>query len=71
MALRWLLQKECVTSVIIGCKTVAQLEDNMAAGDGWALSDTEMEQLNTASPNHIPYPNVMINRINKRFDSFM
>lgn len=42
VAIRWLLQKEAVSSVIIGCKTIEQLEDNVAAGAGWQLSNEQV-----------------------------
>ncbi|KAI8782983.1 1-deoxyxylulose-5-phosphate synthase YajO isoform X2, partial [Biomphalaria glabrata] len=41
VALRWLLQKEVVSSVIIGARTLEQLEDNLGAGSGWTLSQEE------------------------------
>ncbi|XP_074658078.1 1-deoxyxylulose-5-phosphate synthase YajO-like isoform X2 [Tubulanus polymorphus] len=49
VSLRWLLQKPSVTSVIIGVRTLAQLEDNMGASAGWCLTDEEMETLDKAS----------------------
>jgi aryl-alcohol dehydrogenase-like predicted oxidoreductase len=42
VALRWLLQKDVVSSVIIGAKTLTQLDDNMAATSGWSLSSEEV-----------------------------
>ena len=42
IALRWLLQKDVVTSVIIGARTLAQLDDNMSAANGWALTKEEV-----------------------------
>jgi len=44
VALRWLLQKEFIPSVIIGAKTIQQLEDNMVAGTGWKLTDEQVGQ---------------------------
>ena len=41
VALRWLLQRPPVTSVITGTRTVHQLEDNMGAV-GWRLSEEEV-----------------------------
>ena len=69
VAIRWLLQKKAVTSVIIGCKTMAQLDDLMGASDGWQLSEEDMELLNTSSEYPVPYPYVMINRMNAAFSS--
>ena len=46
LALRWLLQRNEVTSVLIGARTVAQLEECAAAADQPALSDELMSLLN-------------------------
>ena len=42
VALRWLLQKDNVPSVVIGAKTIKQLEDNIGAASGWKLTDDEV-----------------------------
>ncbi|XP_052104909.1 1-deoxyxylulose-5-phosphate synthase YajO-like [Mytilus californianus] len=54
IALRWVLQKNIVASVIIGATSIQQLEENMASGSGWRLSHDEMIELDTLSPrsNH-------------------
>ena len=44
VALRWLLQKDFVPSVIIGAKNLKQLEDNMGAGAGWELTKKQVQQ---------------------------
>ena len=54
VALRWLLQKEIVSSVIIGAKTVQQLEDNMGAASGWELSQTQVDNANSEA-NYQPF----------------
>ncbi|KAI8483655.1 hypothetical protein Bbelb_385930 [Branchiostoma belcheri] len=41
VSLRWLLQKDVVSSVIIGAKTLQQLEDNMGAAAGWELTQQQ------------------------------
>ncbi|XP_071830344.1 1-deoxyxylulose-5-phosphate synthase YajO-like [Apostichopus japonicus] len=64
VALRWLLQKEAVSSVIIGCKTVEQLEDNMGAGAGWELSTEQMSTLDNASAVEPLQVAAMIDRLN-------
>ncbi|KAI8783011.1 1-deoxyxylulose-5-phosphate synthase YajO [Biomphalaria glabrata] len=56
VALRWLLQKDVVSSVIIGARTLEQLEDNLGAGSGWALSQEEMNLLDDLSKPSIQYP---------------
>ncbi len=45
LALRWLLQRSGVTSVLIGARTVAQLEDCAAATDQPPLSDDLLNRL--------------------------
>lgn len=42
VSLRWLLQKPNVTSVIVGVRTVKQLEDNMGAGTDWLLDSGDV-----------------------------
>lgn len=42
VALRWLLQKPVVSSVIIGATKVSQIDDNMVAAAGWELSPVEV-----------------------------
>jgi len=60
VALRWLLQKRVTTSVVIGCKSVKQLDDNLACL-AFTLTDAEMAALDNHSltacfPEGIPYP---------------
>ncbi|XP_030842691.1 uncharacterized protein LOC100889047 isoform X2 [Strongylocentrotus purpuratus] len=70
VAIRWLLQKEAVCSVIIGVKTLEQLNINMGASSGWELTDQQMERLNEASAVALPYPYSMLKRVGKdRFRS--
>ena len=45
LALRWLLQRTGVTSLLIGARTVAQLEDCAAAADQPLLSEELMQAL--------------------------
>lgn len=42
VAIRWLLEKENVPSVVIGARTVKHLEDNYNSGNGWNLSIEEV-----------------------------
>ena len=51
-------------SVVIGVKTLAQLEDNLGSL-GWSLTPQEMERLDEVSSIPEPYPYEMINRLNK------
>jgi aryl-alcohol dehydrogenase-like predicted oxidoreductase len=55
VALRWLLQKAGVTSVIIGARSSAQLIENIGA-TGWELPNSDMNDLDNISSPFIPYP---------------
>jgi aryl-alcohol dehydrogenase-like predicted oxidoreductase len=56
IALAWLVDRPQVTSVILGARTVAQLEDNLAAAD-LHLTDEEAARLDAASdPRAADYP---------------
>ena len=46
LALRWLLQRNGVSSVLVGARTVAQLEDCAASSGCEPLDDTLMNQIN-------------------------
>ena len=55
VALRWLLQRPTVASVIIGARNEEQLQDDLGAV-GWTLSSEEMRLLDEASAVPLPYP---------------
>ena len=55
VALAWLLHQPAVCSVIIGARTLAQLDDNLAAGQ-LSLSEAELARLSQASEPDDPYP---------------
>ena len=61
VALAWLLHKPHVMSVIIGAKTVAQLDDNLAAV-ALSLTPDEMAQLDAVSALPSEYPGWMLER---------
>ena len=61
IALAWLLHQQHVMSVIIGAKTVEQLDDNLAAVDV-TLSADELKRLDTVSALPPEYPGWMIER---------
>ena len=43
VAIRWLLHQSAVSSVVIGAKTLSQLEDNCAAGfNNWTLNEDQV-----------------------------
>ncbi len=56
IALAWLVDRPAVTSVILGARTMTQLDDNLAAAD-LHLTDEERMQLDEASdPGAADYP---------------
>jgi aryl-alcohol dehydrogenase-like predicted oxidoreductase len=55
VAINWLLRRPAVTSVIIGARTVEQLEDNLASAT-WVLTDEEVATLDSVSARPLPYP---------------
>ena len=61
VALAWLLHKRHVMSVIIGAKTVEQLDDNLAAVD-LSLTLGEMNELDAVSVLPSEYPGWMLER---------
>jgi aryl-alcohol dehydrogenase-like predicted oxidoreductase len=61
VALAWLLAKRHVMSVIIGAKTVAQLDDNLAATE-LALTAGELARLDEVSALPAEYPGWMFER---------
>ena len=63
MAIRWLLERENVPSVIMGVKTLKQLEDNLGAVT-FKLGQEDMDRLDKASQIPPPYPYEMIDRLN-------
>jgi aryl-alcohol dehydrogenase-like predicted oxidoreductase len=61
VALAWLLRKPSVMSIIIGAKTLEQLDDNLAAVD-LTLTPEEMAKLDEASEIPAEYPGWMFAR---------
>ncbi len=61
IALAWLLHQDWVTSVLIGAKTLDQLEDNLNAGN-IELSAEELHQLDEVSALPPEYPQWMLER---------
>jgi aryl-alcohol dehydrogenase-like predicted oxidoreductase len=56
VALRWVTDRPGVSSTILGVRSVAQLEDNLAAA-GWSLSSEQRARLDEASDPGTPdYP---------------
>ena len=63
VALAWVLSKPFVTSVIIGVKTLEQLDDNIAASE-LTLSPDEIRRLDELSALAPEYPGWMVERQN-------
>jgi aryl-alcohol dehydrogenase-like predicted oxidoreductase len=61
VALAWLLHKPAVMSVIIGAKSLEQLDDNLAAAD-LMLTPDEMARLDEVSDLPAEYPGWMLGR---------
>jgi aryl-alcohol dehydrogenase-like predicted oxidoreductase len=61
VALAWLLQRKGVMSVIIGAKTIEQLDDNLAAAE-LPLTSDEITKLNEVSALKPEYPGWMLAR---------
>jgi len=59
VSLRWCMQKNFITSTIIGARTLEQLEDNIGAAK-IHLSDEHMHELDEVSKLNFPYPYDMI-----------
>ena len=66
VALAWLLGKPEVSSVIIGARTIEQLDDNMGAA-GLTLSDAQRRQLDEASQISMGYPYDFIANVDDRW----
>jgi aryl-alcohol dehydrogenase-like predicted oxidoreductase len=58
-ALAWLAHKPGVASVIVGARTMAQLQDNLKAAQ-LRLTPEEMERLDAVSAVPLPYPQWML-----------
>ncbi|CAM4271536.1 aldo/keto reductase [Corallococcus sp. ZKHCc1 1396] len=63
VALAWLLHQPHVTTVILGAKTQAQLEDNLAASE-LRLTPAQLEKLDAVSRLPPEYPGWMVERQN-------
>jgi len=61
VALAWLLGRKGVMSVIVGAKTIEQLDDNLAAAD-LALTEDELVTLDAVSAPRSEYPGWMLAR---------
>jgi aryl-alcohol dehydrogenase-like predicted oxidoreductase len=48
LAIRWVLDNPAITSAVVGIRTMEQLEDAIAAGDGGRLKEEEVRLMRTA-----------------------
>jgi aryl-alcohol dehydrogenase-like predicted oxidoreductase len=55
VALNWLRNRPGVSSVLVGARSMAQLEDNLAAAT-WSLDENEVRALDEVSQAPLPYP---------------
>lgn len=55
ISLAWLMRQPTVSSVIMGVRTMAQLDDNLAASQ-ISLTDEQLNHLDEASKPEEPYP---------------
>jgi aryl-alcohol dehydrogenase-like predicted oxidoreductase len=62
VALAWLLARQEVTSIIVGARTVAQLDDNLAATEV-KLTEADVKELDEASRPRWGYPYEFIGRL--------
>lgn len=65
VALRWILEQEGITSVIVGARKVEQLRDNIGCSD-WSLPADALTQLNEVSAPPVRYPDSMELNIHER-----
>jgi aryl-alcohol dehydrogenase-like predicted oxidoreductase len=66
VALRWLIQRPAVTSVIMGVRSLAQFEDNLKAAEIRLPAGT-MKALDEASTFELGYPYDFMKRIQGRW----
>jgi aryl-alcohol dehydrogenase-like predicted oxidoreductase len=55
VALNWVLCQPTMSSVVLGARTLEQLEENLGAA-GWELSDDQLARLDRASRVAAPFP---------------
>ena len=65
VAIRWVLQRPLVSTVLIGPRTPAQLTDNLRAME-FQLSAEQMKRLTEVSKRDLPYPFDLITVMNNR-----
>ena len=65
VALRWVLEQRAMTSVIVGARHAAHLQDNLGAA-GWRLAGETLQRLNEVSQLPDRYPESMEKNMHER-----
>ena len=63
LALRWTLTNPVVSTALVGCRNVSEVDDNLGAL-GWSISDAEMKVIDESFARHEvdPVPDVWLER---------
>ena len=51
LALRWAISHPAVSTALVGCRTVAEVEDNVGAV-GWSISDADLAEIDSIFERH-------------------
>jgi aryl-alcohol dehydrogenase-like predicted oxidoreductase len=51
LALKWAVSHPAVSTALVGCRTVAEVEDNVGA-IGWSISDTDLAEIDAIFDRH-------------------
>ena len=51
LALRWAISHPAVSTALVGCRTVAEVEDN-AGAVGWAIDDADLAEIDAIFERH-------------------
>jgi aryl-alcohol dehydrogenase-like predicted oxidoreductase len=51
LALRWALSHPAVSTALVGCRTIAEVEDN-AGAIGWSISDADLAEIDAIFARH-------------------
>jgi aryl-alcohol dehydrogenase-like predicted oxidoreductase len=51
LALRWAISNHAVSTALVGCRTVAEVEDNVGA-IGWSISDDDLAEIDAIFERH-------------------
>jgi len=62
-ALRWTLSNPVISTALVGCRNVAEVEDNVGAL-GWSIAETDMKEIDVIFARHgvDPMPDVWLER---------